>query len=199
MTRRRTERALRIMILSMSSVWMISASACVVAVVDNLPDDCEDVVCGDQAYCSAGACSCAPGYGGDPYTACEPFMEVLLTDACDDGLDVEFRLFSLDTTQTWPTSSTLFTAGLDVDTVYEIRCEEGELVCFGARAGDLVWALVSTVRATVPRPFDLPAAPNRSTRGISPAGDGATLPWPLSRAAPVDALRRWFPGFQSSH
>ena len=170
MTHRRTERALRIMILSMSSVWMISASACVVAVVDNLPDDCEDVVCGDQAYCSAGACSCAPGYGGDPYTACEPFMEVLLTDACDDGLDVEFRLFSLDTTQTWPTSSTLFTAGLDVDTVYEIRCEEGELVCFGARAGDLVWGVGLDGQGDCPEAFRFTCGPKQVDAGYLTCG-----------------------------
>jgi hypothetical protein len=68
-------------------------------------------------------------------------MSILVMDLCDDGLDVEFRLFSEDSAKTWPVNSTLFTAGYEVNTIHEIRCSEGEFVCFGAQAGDLSWGV----------------------------------------------------------
>ncbi len=109
--------------------------------VDDTDAECEAVTCGANAYCDAGQCSCYPGYGGVAEQGCDPLMSVLVTDLCDDDLDVEFRLFSEYDDTTWPTNSTLFTAGYDVDTIHEIRCLDGEVVCFGAQAGDLSWGV----------------------------------------------------------
>ncbi len=109
--------------------------------VDESTSECYAVTCGANAYCDQGLCSCHPGYGGVADVGCEPLMSVLVTDLCDDGLDVEFRLFSQDYATTWPTNSTLFTAGYNVDTIHEIRCASGEIVCFGAQAGELSWGV----------------------------------------------------------
>lgn len=140
-------------------------SGCIVAVGDPLPEDCVDVVCGANAYCTQGACSCLPGYGGPPTQGCEPILEVLLTDDCDDGLDVEFRLFSGDTSQAWPSDSTLYTSGYGVDTVHSIRCQEGERVCFGARAGDLIWGVGLDNSGPCEDPFRFVCGPGQVDAG----------------------------------
>ena len=117
------------------------ASGCVVFVTDE--DDVCDVGCGFNAFCDVdGRCQCEFGYEGDPTVECDPVMEWRLQDECEDGLDVEFRLWSLTRGWGWPESPLVYvTPGLGVDTSVSIRCELGETICFGARAGEVEWGV----------------------------------------------------------
>ena len=111
------------------------SNACVIGVVDT-PN------CGVNAYDAGGTCACLVGYDGDPYEACDPLIDLLITDLCDDGLDIEWRIFAEERSWVWPDGSQVFvTAGYDVDTVETLQCYEGETLCFGAASGDQVWGL----------------------------------------------------------
>jgi hypothetical protein len=100
------------------------------------------VDCGVNAYDYGGACACIANYDGDPYEACEPLLDVVLTDLCDDGLDIEWRVFAEGREWVWPDSGHVFvTSGFDVDVVQSLQCQEGESLCFGAAAGDQSWGL----------------------------------------------------------
>jgi hypothetical protein len=93
-------------------------------------------LCDDQA-------DCASGYDEEP-NVCRPtaLLDWLLTDSCDDGLDVEFRLWAQDREWVWPGGDEVYeTPGVSVDALQRIACAEGELVCFGGRAGAVEWGL----------------------------------------------------------
>ena len=57
----------------------------------------EDTECGLNAYNYRGDCFCEDGYEGvDPYgQGCAPVMTFRLTDDCDDGSDIWWKLFLL--------------------------------------------------------------------------------------------------------
>ena len=114
----------------------IAGGGCVLyAVDDNEP-------CGVQAVRINGMCECLSGYEGDPETVCDPIMTFLITDACDDGLDLEWRAFALDRDWIWPGASEVFvTPGFDVDAHQKIACIRDETVCIGAAAGEVEWGL----------------------------------------------------------
>ncbi|MBZ5714470.1 hypothetical protein [Nannocystis pusilla] len=124
--------------------------------------------CGQNAYCSEGECYCeldhvyvcgenagcmpterlcdkandCPNAADEALAVCSPpvFQEWLLTDDCDDGLDIEWRLFAQDRDWTWPSiDSTFRTAGRGVDVYQIIQCFEGEWICFAGASGDVTW------------------------------------------------------------
>ena len=110
-------------------------AGCVFVVVDQ-------VDCGVNAYDYGGSCACFAGYDGDPYTECEPLLDLLLTDLCDDGLDVEWRVFAEERDWVWPEGGNVFvTTGYEVDNYQTIQCHEGESLCFGAASGEQSWGL----------------------------------------------------------
>jgi hypothetical protein len=105
-------------------------------------DRCDGVECGFRAHCDRGVCECVEGFDGDPDEGCDPVQTVLLSDDCDDGLELEFALHAQERTWRWPEGSDVFTAaGLHVVTEQSIVCVEGELVCLGAQAGPLTWGV----------------------------------------------------------
>jgi len=119
--------------------------------------------CGAHASCDAGTCLCDEGYvatcGGadclaiervcdgiddcadgadeDPMVCVDQaIQEWVVTDACLDGYDVQWRVWSLDRDWVWPSiDDTFWTVGLDVASVEPIECIEGELLCFGGESG----------------------------------------------------------------
>jgi hypothetical protein len=100
--------------------------------------DCIDEarVCDDFEDCQNGA-------DEDP-AACEPVLlqSWRLTDGCDDGQDVRWRLWAEQRDWVWPTIDTVFvTGGLDRGHEEVIECIEGERICFGATSGDLSWGI----------------------------------------------------------
>lgn len=124
--------------------------------------------CGQNAYCSEGECYCeldhvyvcGPNAGCMPESrlcdktqdcqngadealvACAPsiFQEWLLTDSCDDNIDIEWRLFSQDRDWAWPNIDTTFkTTGFGIDQYQVIQCFEGETICFAGKSGSTVW------------------------------------------------------------
>jgi len=96
----------------------------------------DDTQCGPFAYDYRGACFCEDGYQGDPYTAgCSPVMTWRVTDDCDDGVDVGWKLFANDRDWTWPSGDAIYvTPGFGFDGLEAIVCEPEELICFGAEA-----------------------------------------------------------------
>ena len=134
----------------MSSVWMISASACVVAWSTTSPRTAR-TWCAEIGGLFGRGVQLCPWLRRRSLHRVRAVHEFLITDACDDGLDVEFRLFSLDTTQTWPNSSTLLTAGLDATRSADPL--RGGARVFGARAGDLVWGAGLDGQGGLQRPF----------------------------------------------
>lgn len=129
--------------------------------------DC-DLDCGPDAYCSEGACYCeldhvavcgvnagclpeerlcdnqndCPDGADENVAVCEEplFQEWLLTDSCDDGLDIEWRLHAQDRDWRWPGGDdSFFTGGLEVDAYQTIQCFRGEMICFSGQSGDVVW------------------------------------------------------------
>ena len=126
--------------MSASLVWAsLVSSGMLGCVLSSVPGP----ECGLNAYDYGGACACIANYDGDPYEACEPVMELLITDLCDDGLDIEWRVFAEDRDWVWPDAAQVFwTAGYDVDVIESLQCQDGESLCFGAVAGDEVWGLV---------------------------------------------------------
>lgn len=129
--------------------------------------DC-DLDCGQNAYCSEGACFCeldhvavcgtnagcipeerlcdemadCPDSADENVTVCQPpvFQDWIITDACDDGLDIDWRLFALDRDWAWPSIDTTWvTNGLLVDNYATIQCFQGETICTAAAAGERTW------------------------------------------------------------
>ena len=97
----------------------------------------EDTECGPFAYAYRGECFCEDGYTGENPRGegCEPLMTFRVTDDCDDGADVAWKLFSDDRDWTWPQQDGIYlTPGLGFDGLETIVCEEGELICFGAES-----------------------------------------------------------------
>jgi len=116
------------------------STSCVLAVYED-----EQPQCGPNAYAADGQCWCYEYFDGDAYdldVGCDPILTFRLTDSCDDGRDVEWRVWSLDRDWVWPEQGQVFvTAGYGVDTLQDIRCHEGELLCFGAASGQTWWEL----------------------------------------------------------
>lgn len=106
-------------------------------------------VCGVNAGCMAESQLCdgtadCPDEADENVAVCQPpvFQDWIITDACDDGVDVTWRIFSLDRDWAWPGVDTTFrTSGLLVDTYATIQCFEGETICAAAVAGDRSWGL----------------------------------------------------------
>ncbi|MCA9688070.1 MAG: hypothetical protein R3A51_07715 [Nannocystaceae bacterium] len=118
--------------------------ACVIYVDESAP--CDGVICGQEAYCDAGLCYCNDGLDGDPYDACAPAeptlvqQDLLITDVCDDGVDINWKVYSEDLSWVWPGPESSFrTDGFQVDTYETIQCYEGEWVCWGASDGLRAW------------------------------------------------------------
>lgn len=104
--------------------------------------------CGDHTdafydeYYDETVCVCRDGYAGDPYVGCEVAPEWWIADFCDDGLDVEWRLFSQSENWSWPGDGGVFvTPGFGIDQFERTFCEEGETICWGAVAGDRQWGV----------------------------------------------------------
>ncbi len=125
--------------------------------------------CGLNAYCDAGACVCEEGFvavcgTGDclalrqlcdgvpdcPNQADEAaqtcaqqsVQQWTLVDDCDDDQDLEWRLWSRDRDWAWPIPDhTFLTDGFALPSHEEIECFKGELICFGARGGELEWGV----------------------------------------------------------
>jgi len=131
--------------------------------------DCK-LECGQNAYCSEGACYCeldhvavcgtnagclpearlcderadCPDSADENVAVCQPpvFQDWIITDACDDGLDIEWRLFALDRDWAWPGIDTVWTTrGLLVDSYATIQCFAGETICTAQAAGSRTWGL----------------------------------------------------------
>lgn len=105
----------------------------------------EETECGPFAYDYRGACFCEDGYEGDDPQGegCSPRMSFRLTDDCDDGDDVYWKLFSDDRDWTWPAGdSTYLTPGYAYDDLQTITCQADEWICFGAETyGGLVYGV----------------------------------------------------------
>jgi hypothetical protein len=127
--------------------------------------------CGDNAWCADDVCQCESGYvavcdaGGclavaylcDGYDDCaggedehasacvdQAIQDWEVVDGCDDGVDVEWRVWSLERDWVWPSIDEVFVSyGFGVASTEPIQCLDGELVCFGARSmdGELVWGV----------------------------------------------------------
>lgn len=143
-------------------------------------DGCKDITpdvdatckadCGQNAYCSEGACYCeldhvavcgvnagcmpanrvcddkpdCPNSADENVAVCgDPvYQEWLITDDCDDGLDIEWRLFAQDRDWAWPDiTSTFVTTGIGAEDFQTIQCFSGETICMAGAAGDTVWGL----------------------------------------------------------
>lgn len=106
----------------------------------------EDTECGPFAYDYRGDCFCEDGYDGDdPYVhGCSPVMTFRLTDDCDDGQDIYWKLFSDARKWSWPTGEDVYESpGLGYDDLRVITCEPDEWICFGAanETGSLVYGV----------------------------------------------------------
>ena len=65
-----------------------------------------------------------------------------LLDDCEDGRDVEWRLWSRDRDWAWPgPDETFFTDDEGVPSHEEVECLVGERICFGAEAGEQQWGV----------------------------------------------------------
>lgn len=125
--------------------------------------------CGLNAFCDeeAQACVCAEGFAAvcgtgdcmleseicdgsdDCQNGADESAEVCtaveiqqwaVSDACDDGAHVAWRLWSRDRGWVWPSlEETFFTDGLDVVTTTTIECLLGETICIGAQADGVSW------------------------------------------------------------
>ncbi|MBK6916114.1 MAG: hypothetical protein IPH07_01820 [Deltaproteobacteria bacterium] len=128
-----------------------------------------DTTCGLNAFCDGTACSCAEGFVAVCGTGdCIPIGQLCdgtpdcvngsdedpmvcfagsvqtwtLEDACDDGLAIQWRVFSMDRDWLWPGPDAVFTSVAPHEPSYEsVECLDGELLCFGAQAGDRQWGI----------------------------------------------------------
>jgi hypothetical protein len=125
--------------------------------------------CGLNSYCEDGSCVCADGFiavcsTGDCLAAssicdgvvdcaneadeaddlCATFVVQtwVVSDGCDDGQDVQWRLWSEDGAWVWPNIEEVYvTAGLGARTSETIECLEGETICLGGGADDAAWGV----------------------------------------------------------
>jgi hypothetical protein len=128
-----------------------------------------ETTCGLNAWCDAGACVCADGFvavcstgdciaqssvcdgavdcaneADESSEICDTFVVQTwtITDACDDGVDVQWRLWSEDGTWVWPNIEEVFvTQGFGARTSESIECLEGETLCFGGAADGAAWGV----------------------------------------------------------
>src|SRR5690606_5404186 len=95
----------------------LASAACVVAVVD------DGDACGVNTFYGSGSCHCLDGYGGDPDQGCDPIMTLWITDACDDGLPIQWRIFADERDWMWPLDGQVFeTTGYLEDNYQDILC-----------------------------------------------------------------------------
>ncbi|MCH9688332.1 MAG: hypothetical protein K0V04_43275 [Deltaproteobacteria bacterium] len=125
--------------------------------------------CGLNAWCDDGACVCEQGFvaicgtgdclslgqvcDGTPHCANQAdeapqtcaqqvVQQWSVVDECDDGVDVQWRLFSRDRDWAWPAADLVFvTDALGVSSHEEIECQKGERICFGGDADGLTWGV----------------------------------------------------------
>lgn len=119
---------------------------------------CEDEACvceqGFIAVCGTGDClalrqlcdgvpDCPSSADEAPQTcAQESIQQWTLDDACDDGVNLSWRLWSIDRDWAWPGADGVFVSeGLGVPSHEEIECRKGETVCFGGEAAGLTWGV----------------------------------------------------------
>ncbi|TPV92822.1 MAG: hypothetical protein B7733_23660 [Myxococcales bacterium FL481] len=106
-------------------------------------DSCDAVQCGENAYCDEGECFCVGGFDGDPQVSCDPVQSWFVTDFCDDGLDVSWRLFAEGRDWAWPRDGSFVTSGVNAVDREDIVCLEDEIICIGATAGDVSWGVAN--------------------------------------------------------
>jgi len=125
--------------------------------------------CGLNAFCDTGACVCDDGFIAVCGTGdCLPLRQLCdgvpdcpnladeaaqtcaqqevqqwtVVDDCDDGLDIEWRMWSQERDWTWPDASSVFVSdGLGRPSHEEIECLRGEWICFGGQGGDRSWGI----------------------------------------------------------
>jgi len=128
-----------------------------------------ETTCGLNAYCDAGSCRCAEGSVAvcgtgdcvgeqtlcdgtadcanaadeDPLVCYEgAVQEWALSDRCDDGADVRWRVWAQERDWVWPgPDDTFVSEGYDRTSRQSIECLAGELLCFGGESGDSVWGV----------------------------------------------------------
>ncbi len=134
----------------------------------SVPGSACETTCGLNAYCADdAACRCADGFVAvcgtgdclpegsvcdgveDCINAADESREVCtaaevqqwaLTDGCDDGQDVAWRLWSRDRGWVWPNpDETFLTEGPGLLSRQSIDCVRGETICLGAEVGDASW------------------------------------------------------------
>ena len=125
--------------------------------------------CGLNAYCEDGACVCEQGFlavcgtgdclalrqlcdgvpdcanqadEADETCAQQAVQQWTLVDDCDDGRDIEWRLWSRDRDWAWPGPDEAFvTDDEGVPSHEEVECLFGEQICLGAVAGARTWGV----------------------------------------------------------
>ncbi len=125
--------------------------------------------CGLNAWCDDGACVCEQGFvavcgTGDclglgkvcdgtpdcanqadelPQTCAQQVVQQwTVVDDCDDGVDVQWRLYSRDRDWAWPVADTVFvTDAPGIPSHEEVECLQGETICFGADAQGRTWGV----------------------------------------------------------
>ncbi len=128
-----------------------------------------ETTCGLNAFCDDGACVCAEDFVAVCGTGdCMPQAQVCdgiddclnendenpevcevaevqqwtLADGCDDGLDIEYRLWAQDRGWVWPSLDEAFiTEGVDVLSRTTIECVRGETICLGAEVDGVSWGV----------------------------------------------------------
>lgn len=96
----------------------------------------EHRLCDDKQDCPAGE-------DESPAVCAAPlYQEWLITDACDDGEPIEWKLFALDRDWSWPGGEDVFrTSQLGAYDYQTVQCFEGETICSAAKAGETTWGL----------------------------------------------------------
>lgn len=109
--------------------------------LDHVPVCGENAGCFPEARLCDGNEDCPNGADEAPAACSEPiFQEWLLTDRCDDGNDVEWKLFAQDRDWSWPVEGEVFlTGGYLVDMYQTISCFRDEMICFAGVSGDNTW------------------------------------------------------------
>jgi len=94
---------------------------------------CGDGTCLATAYLCDGKEDCGDGRDEEAEVCLDPIVqEWVIVDACDDDLDIEWRVWALERDWVWPAIDDTFTTwGLDHVSREPLECIEGELLCFG--------------------------------------------------------------------
>lgn len=137
------------------------------AIMADVDESCT-LDCGQNAYCSEGACfceldhiavcganagcipesrlcdleeDCPDGADEAPAACSEPiYQEWVATDTCDDSEDFEWRLYALDRDWVWPPADESFvTSGFGVDSYQTIQCFRDETICYAAASASNAW------------------------------------------------------------